>query len=958
MSEYPPGGRSSARESVSESLKQDAAKAADFFDGVRRELKAKGVSVEALERADDEMSFIMKSPVPQKNASEAVQSGALADAITLLRDQQVAIPQELKGFLGMFGANDAAPKLEQVELRHEDQAAGRTARIDQEYKPKSSKDKRTKRRTKGGKKAVGNISEEAAENTSPAGPELPEGAPESRRLAELRASFDQVYGYVLKARHENPSPSSEMSAVWDAYVDAVQEFHGYEDAVEEGGSSDTREVELLTKALTTAERYLSLAANSRASGSSDSETPAESRRALREKVQEMENLKEARNQLSGEGGIQEKYFSALEAFNRKRGAVSIAAADWIGHEALTPKELTEMRKEWLKSRAALSRTMRASVDARVEATPSSARDSLLERMNEKYGNTERASLHARYERRYGRAAIIIDAEREELAARERGLSSREKGLLDRMYDRYKNLPPGVRILSTSALMIGGAAALAGTPVGWTALGLAGSGALVRWAAEARKSSALGMVGSALSISGVIGLGLDKMAGLVHAVAGTKGRAAKTLKQTEGFGNLGDVKNLEKAANKRRAALNAEANIVRHKRWARVLGSIGAGWLLGHSGSASGSENASDAADTASGQEAGAPAPESPTTGTEASVPAAEPVGQTAGAPAAPVEAVPFTPEHVATIESGEGFNSLFSDLQESIRASGDTDSLVAQRLLSMSPTELSDSINAFDPETGGSMVMQPGDRLYIDEHQNLVFERAGETTTLMDAQNGTVETHAFENPRMLGERAEVAALEEVRTEPEEAPAAETQVEDVPATVAPIETAGVGSPEFISDYSNPEVAQAPSAGAEPTPVPSSSESSQPQFIRDYISTESASDVLTNGHGVEITPDTPAAYELWMPGSDQPYIVVSGGEPGDASLVAQQYANEHPGTTVYFETPVRDPLTGQVHARLDAWDSVASSSAERRDNIVPDLEFPGARVPSMNTDDFTRRLTSLP
>lgn len=851
-------------------------------------------------------------------------------------------------------------------LQRTDFEDGSSVQINRAYA--KTRDSRTRRRGKGGnKQQAAEESTEAVEAEQPSGFDIKRFEKRLDEMSEARAVLDSTRPAIIAANRSLDSSSpTELLDANDAFIETYNQLAAHWDSVERYEANEAsaaeleREMRLLKETLAAAERFLTLHRESKNTGVSHTEkTREEKRKELRRNVQEMENLKEAQDILSGEGGIQEKYFSALEAFNKKRGALSIAAADWVGHEALTSKELKDMRKVWIRSRAALSNTMRASVDARLEATPSSARDSLLERMNQKYGNAERGSLHARYERRYGRAAIILDAEREELAARERGLSGREKKMLDRMYDRYKNLPPGVRILSTSALMIGGAAALAGTPVGWTALGLAGSGALLRWAGEARKNSALGLAGSALSISGVIGLGIDKMAGLAHAARGTKGRAAKTLAQTEGFGNLGDVKNLEKAAKRRRAALNAEANIARHRRWARVLGSIGAGWWLGHSGSASSAEGSADAADT---QEAGGAAAESPGAGSEAAAPAVESAEQTSGAPAAAVETVSFTPEHVATIETGEGFNTLFRDLQDSVRASGDTGP-VAQRLLSMSPTELSDSVNAFDPETGGSMVMQPGDKLYIDEHDNLVFERAGETTVLMEAEGGNVETHAFEDPRMMGMHDMSAPIAEAQPGMPAADAAASAGESLssperePVAIVTENTAEGQEPR------TPAADPAADTGGMPratlTPQPGGIEGSGTlrtqsleDYTRNYAEGESAADVFTNGNGVEVLSSEPHAYAVSMPGTGQSVEVVYGGASDLIRADVLERLRVDPAAQVFVNHTEVNATTGAQETYLGRW--YVDEGGEPRFEPVVNNTATGARMTGVGPEQFVRRI----
>ena len=300
MSEYPPGGTVSRREAaLSEQLKSDASRAADFFEQAKNDLKAKGVSVESLERADDEMGFILKSPAPHKTVSDAINSGALYDALTTLRTHNITPPPELGSFLHMFDAGRESAELVQVALAEMDAAEGRTARVNPEYKPKSPKDQRTKRRGRGGK--------QQSEETVPSQPETSvedssEGvdiAQVEAKLNTFRGTFDTVYSAALKTRQEIENPSAAMQSAWEAYVQAVEVLNAHEDAHAHytrdaaGVAEATKEVDLLRGALTAAERYLSLAAagGQRASAErAGTDTPAEKRKELRSKVEAMQDL--------------------------------------------------------------------------------------------------------------------------------------------------------------------------------------------------------------------------------------------------------------------------------------------------------------------------------------------------------------------------------------------------------------------------------------------------------------------------------------------------------------------------------------------------------------------------------------------------------------------------------------------------------------------------------------------
>ncbi len=874
-----------------------------------------------------------------------------------------------------------AAELADVALAATDEAEGRTARVNRDYKPKSAKDSRTKRRGKGGKGKAKNTVPEAAQ--AAAGEETSDTdtfAALEQKLNTHRSAQDGAHGAILSVRNRIQNPSPEMVNALETYRSAERELVAHEEAHEAyardaaGIAEAEKEVALLKESLKAAETFLSLAAahpenvDTEHSEAKDA-TPAEQRRSLRAKVAEMGNLTQAQERLFGKEdaeGLQKKYFDALKAHNRKRNAISVAAADLVGESALTPKQLKEMRKEWIASRAGIAKAMHESVDARLKATPSAAREAMLERMREKYGNVERTDIHARFVRLYGRNAIVLDAERAELAAREEGLSEREKGILDKMYEGYKNLPPGVRILSTTALMFGAGAAIAGTPIGWTALGMAGGGALLRWAAEARKNKVLGAAATGLSIGGLVGLGLDKLAGASHHVLGTKKQAEKTLAQKENFGDLTNVKNLEKLANKRKSALVAEKNIERHRRWARILGSVGAGWLFG---SMAGNENAADNGNT----ESEGVSQESNTTETRESGPTSEASGVAARANAetqdtSVMDRTPEAPaavEHVSVIERGEGFNTLFAEIQSGVREAGDTSPL-ATHLLSMSPTELSDLVNAYDPETGGSMVMQPGDKLYV-EGDTLIFERGGETRVLMEVENGQVQTHAFEDPQMMGMH---AVAESVRTP---APEAATEVEAPSEPLAPMQpelvaTAPATPEEVVSaaPVSAPEAPAVPAQEFEgfpraeltpPTDIGSGTGMLQTRPLEDYSNTDTAeaslsADGFVNGNGVEVVAAEPHVYALPMPGSDQVLQTVFGGSESAVRAEALAQLELNPAAELYVTHTEVNPATGTPETYLGMW----HMNAEGQPEFEPVVMHPetGARVGAADPDQFTRRI----
>ncbi|MDP3403017.1 MAG: hypothetical protein Q8S35_03640, partial [bacterium] len=112
---------------------------------------------------------------------------------------------------------------------------------------------------------------------------------------------------------------------------------------------------------------------------------------------------------------------------------------------------------------------------------------------------------------------------------------------------------------------------------------------------------------------------------------------------------------------------------------------------------------------------------------------------------------------------------------------------------------------------------------------------------------------------------------------------------------------------------------------------------------------------NSYGVEINDAVPSTYEWKVPGMDRTLTVSSGGSPEERSAFARAYANEHPGTTVHFITPVLN--NGVVQLRLDAWDSAEGGPAQRLEDIAV-RESTGAPVQSFSRIDPRDFIKKLP
>ena len=273
-------------------------------------------------------------------------------------------------------------------------------------------------------------------------------------------------------------------------------------------------------------------------------TAREERTKLRKAVEEMRFVEEAK---ANAEAAQKQYFEALKERFNKQGGIETISNQFINTSNSGSKDLKQLREQWIQTRAEFAGAQWTSAEARLWADPSAARNRLLERLRQKHAaQPEKADLLLRYERIVTARSVVIGFEEEEQKIKEEGLSERDKGTFDAMLGWYKNLPPGVRVMGTSALMFGAGAVIAGTPAGWAALGLGGSAALLRWAAEAQKGpktkATFGFLSRIASVGGVAGFLTEAAVTGTHSVLGTVEKAEAKLNAREGLGNLSDPKN--------------------------------------------------------------------------------------------------------------------------------------------------------------------------------------------------------------------------------------------------------------------------------------------------------------------------------------------------------------------------------------------------------------------------------
>ncbi len=330
---------------------------------------------------------------------------------------------------------------------------------------------------------------------------------------------------------------------------------------------------------------------------------------------------------------------------------------------------------------------------------------------------------------------------------------------------------------------------------------------------------------------------------------------------------------------------------------------------------------------------------------------------------------PVAPEglalHEASIGRGEGFNQLVVDL----RASGFTgfDS-------ELSATELSEKFGAFYSDTGKSGMMLEGDKLLVDAKGNVWFERNGETQLLMENKGGEIVSHKLEGIEMRATNPTAAPVHESVAPVTSNEAASSEVAGTPTPIendSPVLSDTSNTPSEVSEVPNvvgrplegfgDHVMQSqPSDLVERVPersggtigTPLENFRAQPPQAME-IETPEAS--LVNSYGVEINDAVPSTYEWKVPGMDRTLTVSSGGSPEERSAFARAYANEHPGTTVHFITPVLN--NGVVQLRLDAWDSAEGGPAQRLEDIAV-RESTGAPVQSFSRIDPRDFIKKLP
>lgn len=558
----------------------------------------------------------------------------------------------------------------------------------------------TKRGVRGGKESRLNVEQEAPATSETVTPEVPHvlDSQNERVSAEIEIEY-----YRLR-------DTNSLKSGVDGFVISLEEF-----------AAQKREESSAVAASTEA------APDSAPEPLPADATPLERQRRLRSDIVNDAVTKMEAQSVKAEVA-KKTYFDALKAYQHKRGFAGIAAESFVGDTLLTPKALKDLRHTWVYERALSAATQRAATEVRLKEKPAT-REAMLQRLKTKHEakgtyNPEKHDIQKRYERMVTLKSVVTGQEEEEIAVRTEGFSTRDKKTLELMFERYKKVPPALRIFGTSAALLGGTVMLAGSPVGLAALGMVGASAGLRYWAEKAKSPEmkkwLSRVAPIASIAGAAGALLDYGVQFGHKVAGTEKKAKEFLAKKEGLGDLDSVENLEHISKERRKALVAKENIARHGRIARVLTSVGLGFFLGHQASGGTHETVSGVTTDHS--------PSSPELKVEYGAP-----GHEVTAPSEGVQVTEAATSHIepysVDIDPGQGMDKLFVELRDhykEIYPNPDASNVppgIRHILNANSGDELSREFG-FINDSNASYVMKDGDSLGFDAQGNLVFTPA------------------------------------------------------------------------------------------------------------------------------------------------------------------------------------------------------------------------------------------
>ncbi len=640
------------------------------------------------------------------------------------------------------------------------------------------------------------------------------------------------------------------------------------------------------------------------------------------------------------------YFEKLKEYHKGRGVAGIALENYVG-ELGTPTQIKDLRRAWVRARAEHYTAQQAALDTRLALRPRS-KEAVLESLK-KYkgkGSIDESKLRERYERVVTMRTFVDGLEERELEKRQEGLGERDKKALDKFYERYKELPPAVRIFGTSAALLGvGAAAgvlLGGSVIGLVPLGLAGTSAALRfWAEKSKNPEAKKWIGGAsrfTSVGGAFGalvkMGIEKG----HDLRGTEIKASALLSNRKDLGDLGDEKNLRRLSQKRKEALVVKESIARQSRIASAFTSLGLGFLFGHhaSGGHAHSVEAPDTHHLFGGGGASASYEYATPThqGTDLDVPATAAPVLHEGAPlntgteAAPVHpTTPNTSVLEVSTKPGEGFGQLLVDLRHQA-GTLEHASPELKHFLEQNPNALTHALGV--AHDGQSLTLQLGDTLFVDSDQHVWYQAVGKDPQLVfehtaptaEAPDGYVIKHI--DGHMQPDLRHHAPIQETPSHSPEVAA--VPVEDPSAALNRAQAGGtpILSPETFADGSglttltqpdeldstlpSEPAAQVPEQVPPSAPVPEQATVTPPAPEQLPPATPEAPahpalEPFVNEHQVPVEPAVTHLYGVpdeSAPGGRQ-LLVYGGGDATNNEFLrrVQELAREHPGEKIYFE-----------------------------------------------------------
>lgn len=620
------------------------------------------------------------------------------------------------------------------------------------------------------------------------------------------------------------------------------------------------------------------------------------------------------------------YFDALKVHHAERNIGSVMLEQFAGHHL--PKEVQKLREEWVASRAEYAGFLKQSASERHMAKEGNAHGARREKVLE------------RYQRIVTAREVVLGAEEAEQRAQLDGLDNRKRGWVDKAYEGYKKLPPGVRILGTTALLTtAGIVATGGGIFAVAPAGLALGRAGLRWAAEANKGTSIGNTASGLalifSIGAVGGLVGQKGTELFHKAVGTERKAGEKLEQREELGNLGSAKQLDALSKSRQKALNVTETISRQSRWARMIGALTGGALFGHA--VHGHDDGVSTHPVAANPVPAEPAPHIQTLHEYAQNPSAtspftkDQFDQLSGNitlnPSAedlkhfshlgegtPVSASVPVEHHDVAAAHETAPQAHHEQVQDTEKPHANYERAVnAQPSSPEAPVRLTNEdrnlIQEWEIKNGG---LPP----HSDEHMSEVLARLREDNgpdTFKDVHFETATHEApvpAEAPAPAAETS-VTPPEEPHAEPQEPePAAHDTPDAVPAP-APAETPAVpetapASPEPTHTEVSPLAPSSPETAPVPHTAPASQEESSASDQSSAPEEQSAETIAMNTHGLEIDK---AATHIYT--DKEGAMVAYGGTTDEQLKMTFKFlkAPENFGKTVLVMTSTPDPLTGQ-------------------------------------------------